>query len=161
MALINGLRNIIYKGTTNAPGRYNAPGGNIVAITADTTTLLIGDAVYVTSGGVVTKSTTAANYQTAAGIVVGGTSTGMLIGTTAADVGTTAATSGQTALVQTNGLCYGVGDGTVARGALVSVGTSTAGRLEDTTVAVTGQIIGIAMEAGTTGAAMLTLITLK
>lgn len=143
---------------------YGSVGGTVVEFVA-AGTLLVGDAVFLTStdskGGEVNKSATAADYQTAAGIVVGGESTFMQVGTLSGDVGVTAATVGKRVLVQVNGKVWGVADGTVAVGARVGVGTGAAGRLEDTTVATAGQTLGISLGAGTTGAAMLVLITIK
>lgn len=149
----------------NASGpNFGAVGGTVVEFVAAATTLLIGDAVYITAvdsvGGQVDKSATAANYQAAAGIVVGGESTYMQVGTLSTDVGLTAATSGKRVLVQVNGKAWGIADGTVAVGAPVGVGAAgAAGRLEDTTVASAGQTIGTSLGAGTVGAAMLILIS--
>lgn len=81
------------------------PGGNVKQFTASSTTLLVGDAVYLAGVSIVDKSTTAANYVGFVGFVVGGDSTSGAVHDT---IGTTAATSGQKVLVQVSGVARAI-----------------------------------------------------
>lgn len=83
----------------------NAVGGIVHLFTASTTTLLVGDAVYLSGVGIVDKSATAANYVGFVGFVVGGQSNGYRVDDA---VGTTAATSGQKVMVQISGVARGI-----------------------------------------------------
>lgn len=83
----------------------NATGGIVHLFTASSTTLLVGDAVYLAGVGIVDKSATAANYVGFIGFVVGGDSNG---DRTDDPVGTTAATSGQKVLVQISGVARAI-----------------------------------------------------
>lgn len=83
----------------------NAVGGIVHLFTAASTTLLVGDAVYLSGVGIVDKSATAANYVGFVGFVVGGDANG---DRTDDPVGTTAATSGQKVLVQISGVARGI-----------------------------------------------------
>ncbi len=83
----------------------NATGGIVHLFTANSTTLLVGDAVYLAGVGIVDKSATAANYVGFIGFVVGGDSNG---NRTNDAVGTTAATSGQKVIVQISGVARAI-----------------------------------------------------
>lgn len=83
----------------------NATGGIVHQFTASSTTLLVGDAVYLSGVGIVDKSATAANYVGFVGFVVGGQSNGFR---TNDAVGTTAATSGQRVMVQISGVARAI-----------------------------------------------------
>lgn len=83
----------------------NAVGGIVHLFTANSTTLLVGDAVYLAGVGIVDKSATAANYVGFIGFVVGGDANG---DRTDDPVGTTAATSGQKVLVQISGVARAI-----------------------------------------------------
>lgn len=83
----------------------NAVGGIVHLFTANSTTLLVGDIVYLAGVGIVDKSATAANYVGYVGVVVGGQSNGYR---TDDAVGTTAATSGQRVMVQVSGVARAI-----------------------------------------------------
>ena len=83
----------------------NATGGIVHQFTASSTTLLVGDAVYLAGVGIVDKSATAANYVGFVGFVVGGQSNDFR---TNDAVGTTAATSGQKVAVQVTGVARAI-----------------------------------------------------
>lgn len=83
----------------------NAVGGIVHRFTANSTTLLVGDAVYLAGVGIVDKSTTASNYVGFVGYVVGGASNNFR---TDDAVGTTAATSGQAVAVQISGVARAI-----------------------------------------------------
>jgi hypothetical protein len=83
----------------------NAVGGVVHLFTAASTTLLVGDAVYLSGVGIVDKSATAANYVGFIGFVVGGDSNNFR---TDDAVGTTAATSGQRVMVQISGVARAI-----------------------------------------------------
>lgn len=83
----------------------NAVGGIVHLFTASTTTLLVGDAVFLTGVGIVNKSATASNYVGFVGFVVGGDSNSYR---TNDAVGTTAATSGQKVMVQISGVARAI-----------------------------------------------------
>lgn len=79
----------------------NGAGGVLHLFTADTTTLLVGDIVYLSGVGIVNKSATASNYVGYIGVVVGGQSNGFR---KTDAVGTTAALSGEKVMVQVSGI---------------------------------------------------------
>lgn len=83
----------------------NATGGIVHLFTASSTTLLVGDAVYLSGVGIVDKSATAANYVGFVGFVVGGQSNDYRVDDA---VGTTAATSGQKVMVQISGVARAI-----------------------------------------------------
>ena len=83
----------------------NSVGGMVHRFTASSTTLLVGDAVFLAGVGIVDKSATAANYVGFLGYVVGGQSNAFR---TADAVGTTAATSGQGVMVQYTGVARAI-----------------------------------------------------
>jgi hypothetical protein len=83
----------------------NAVGGIVHRFTANSTTLLVGDAVYLAGVGIVDKSATASNYVGFVGYVVGGQSNNFRVDDA---VGTTAATSGQGVMVQISGVARAI-----------------------------------------------------
>lgn len=83
----------------------NAVGGIVHRFTTNSTTLLVGDAVYLAGVGIVDKSATASNYVGFIGFVVGGQSNNFR---TDDAVGTTAATSGQGVMVQIAGVARAI-----------------------------------------------------
>ena len=83
----------------------NAAGGILHRFTANSTTLLVGDAVYLAGVGIVDKSTTASNYVGFVGFVVGGQTNDFRRYDA---VGTTAATSGQDVIVQISGVARAI-----------------------------------------------------
>jgi hypothetical protein len=126
----------------------NAVGGIVHRFIADTTTLLVGDAVYISGAGIVNKSTTVANYATFVGFVVGGTSNSFR---TDDAVGTTAATSGQAVAVQISGIARAIvgATGFTAGTSNVAVAASgaTAGRVIPTAALdatiIAGRTLGV------------------
>jgi hypothetical protein len=121
----------------------NAVGGVVHLFTANSTTLLVGDAVYLAGVGIVDKSATAANYVGYVGFVVAGDANKRNMDDA---VGTTAATSGQKVLVQISGVARGiVGASGFTAGTNFSAVPSgaTAGRIIPGTTA--DQRLGIAL----------------
>ena len=127
----------------------NAVGGIVHLFTANSTTLLVGDAVYLAGVGIVDKSTTAANYLGFVGFVVGGQSNSF---SHADAVGTTAATSGQQVMVQISGVAraiVGASGFTAGTNFVANPSGATAGRvipagtIDATTIA--GRGLGVAL----------------
>lgn len=127
--------------------------GNIVLpfVTAASTTLLIGDYVYLTNLGTVTKSATVANYTGArVGIVVGGD---FLLDGIAKNhivfdstlVGKTAGTEGQKVWVAVAGVAYGIANAALATPGARLIAGATSGRVAAGTTA--GGIVGIVLTA--------------
>lgn len=139
--------------TAQVQGTSPALGYRLVILTAAATTLLIGDAVYLTTtAGVVDKSTTNANYKGMVGIVVGGKSFDSE-GRVAFDsglVGSTAATSGQSVIVAIDGsIVYGIVGTAITAGQVLAASAATAGRLIPDP---TGKpLFATALEASATG----------
>lgn len=145
-------------GSTNLPFLRNSisddapplPGGQVVRLIAGAS-LNVGDAVYLSAAGTVNKSTTAANYQTAIGIVVGGRQTYAALGdqgiiTATGQVGTLAANINEYVLVCFSGIILAVGGAAIAAGLKVTGDATTAGRIS-VTGATAGQILGFTMTA--------------
>lgn len=106
------------------------PGGDTrIYLATDSTK--VGDAVYISAANTIAKSTTAANYNAVAGIVVGGTRTSMNASIVAADVGTLAATANQRVIVLRHGRTWVANDagGTLSAGALIVPSVTTAGKV--------------------------------
>ena len=94
-------------------------------------TLIVGDVVYLSANNTVRKSTTLANYNTIAGVVVGGNKTSMR-GITSSPVSTdTAATANGTAIVLSCGRAYVRIDAAagIAPGLLIQPSTNVAGKV--------------------------------
>jgi hypothetical protein len=130
------------------------PGGECMFCKADAAqTLNLGDVVYWSDAGEVSKSATQANYQLFAGVVVGGARSNYeaVVDEGIVVAGYVAAAAGEAVIIQTAGvaLCRLAAGTTIAAApAIVGVGT-TAGRL--VTVA-TGAVVGIALtDQGTAG----------
>lgn len=89
----------------------------------------IGQVVYISGHNTVATSATLANYNKLAGVVVGGTRTGMQASVSASDTSTLAATANQRAIVLTRGRYWvldstgGIGPGLIVRP------SGTAGRI--------------------------------
>lgn len=122
------------------------------------TSLLIGDAVFVASTGLLNKSTTVALYAGRVGIVCGGRNTDMKVVDDYASVGVLLAKSSTTqiedVLVAVAGVYWGIADETMAA-ASAPVGhgaaSTTAGRLK-TTAPVAGRVFGIKLSLSTEAA---------
>jgi hypothetical protein len=126
----------------------NAVGGIVHRFTANSTTLLVGDAVYLAGVGIVDKSATASNYVGFVGYVVGGTSNNFR---TDDAVGTTAATSGQAVTVQISGVAraiVGASGFTAGTNFNAVPSAATAGRIIPGTTA--DQRVGVALSTQAT-----------
>lgn len=140
------------------PNTVLSTGGIVETFVANSTTLLVGDIVYLQgANGVVDKSATAANYVGFVGVVVGGASTDFELNRA---VGITAATSGQQVVVQLNGIAnciVGATGFTVGTNWGVVPSAATAGRVIPGTTQ--GQMIGTCLSTqATAGSAVLVLI---
>jgi len=135
----------------------NNVGGVCAIFTANSTTLLVGDIVYLAGVGIVDKSATASNYVGYVGVVVSGDSLGMEPSTT---VGTTAATSGQKVMVQISGVAnaiVGATGFTAGTNFNAVPSAATAGRVIPGTTA--DQRVGVALTTqATAGSAVKLLI---
>jgi hypothetical protein len=135
----------------------NGAGGVVHLFTANATTLLVGDAVYLAGVGIVDKSATAANYVGFIGFVLGGTSNGFRRYDA---VGTTAATSGQKVMVQISGVAraiVGATGFTAGTNFNAVPSAATAGRVIPGTTA--DQRLGVALTTqATAGSEVLILI---
>ncbi len=120
-------------------------GGPVERYTADSQSLLVGDAVYVSGVNKVDKATTAANYVRFVGFVVTGDALGDDSSAGVYPVGTTAAAAGQQVLVQTGGNARGIvgATGFTAGTDLAVPSAATAGRLIPGTTA--DQRLGVAL----------------
>ena len=128
----------------------NAVGGIVHLFTANSTTLLVGDAVYLAGVGIVDKSATASNYVGFVGYVVGGDSNDYNF---ADAVGTTAATSGQKVAVQVSGVAraiVGATGFTAGTNFNAVPSAATAGRIIPGTTA--DQRVGVALTTQATAA---------
>lgn len=112
------------------PGAQDVPGGIVEIFTnANGANLLVGDAVYISAASSVAKSIAAGNQGKPAGIVVGGTATGMECSDDPADVGAVAAANGDQVLVLMSGKAYVTTDGATAAGVAICMSVTTAGRV--------------------------------
>lgn len=120
-------------------------GGECMICKADASqTLLLGDVVYWSDAGEVSKSATQALYQKFAGVVIGGARTNFQAVLDEGQVGLmTVATDGESVIIQTTGVALAklAAGTTIVAPQIVGVGT-TSGRL--ITVA-TGAVVGIAL----------------
>jgi len=129
-----------------------ACGGLIIRAKA-ALTLAIGDAVFISGDGTVSKSVTTADFLKAAGVVIGGRAFGRHAIQRAADVGLAAALVNEEVYVCQLGLCQGVAQAAITAGAFVKPDVTTAGRLNvalattDLVAGDTGKIIGRAWTA--------------
>lgn len=134
----------------------NAVGGVVHLFTANSTTLLVGDAVYLASVGIVDKSATAANYVGFIGFVVAGDANKRKLDDA---VGTTAATSGQKVLVQISGVAraiVGASGFTAGTNFNAVPSAATAGRVIPGTTA--GQRLGVALTTQATAGAEVKIL---
>jgi len=136
---------------------YAAIGGDVERYVAGAS-LNVGDVVYFSAAaGVVNKSTTIANYQTFAGVVVGGRQTGGRALTMQNAVGVLAANVNELVLVMVRGKMWVVSGAAITAPANVSADSTTAGRVLDGAGAVAGQIVGTVLQT-VAGAAATTLM---
>lgn len=120
-------------------------GGNTVVMIAEAA-LKIGDVVFISAENSVNKSGTQADYQAAAGVVVGGGSSGGVdygIFDEGA-VGLALVGAAKSVVVQVDGIAYVMAGDAVSAGNALTGDTATAGRVIPTG-ATAGQIIGIAL----------------
>lgn len=135
-----------------------ASGGDVQVCISATQDLHVGEVVYFSAtGALVDKSTTIANYQTFAGVVVGGRQTGGRAVSKASDIGVLAAHSGELVLVQTSGTANVIAGAAITAPAKVSGDSGTAGRVLGGAGAVAGQIVGIVLQTAA-GAASVVLM---
>lgn len=139
-----------------------AIGGRCVEIAAGGA-LKLGDYVVLSAANTVNKSATAANDVKRIGVVVGGDLTGMRAVSTKSQYGVLTVTSavGGKALVQVDGLTYTIADAVNAATGILTLGTTTAGRVKAGVVGTTGAgaILGLNLEtAAAAGDLMLTLL---
>lgn len=133
--------------------------GGLCLLAKATVNLNVGDTViWHTAAEEVTKDNTTGLHTKRAGIVVGGTQTGLkaLAGSDA--VGTLAASAGEQVLVCYSGIAWGIAQpADVAIGDKLRPDTTTAGRLldgtdtTDTAAGITGKVIGTALSASAAG----------
>lgn len=144
------------------------PGG-LALVAKATVALNIGDSVlWHTVAGEVTKDNTTGLHFKRAGIVVGGTKTGMRALTGSDAVGLAAAAVGEQVLVCYSGIAWGIAQpNDVAIGDKLRLDTTTAGRLLDGTdttdlvAGITGLIVGSALSASASaGDPILVLVAL-
>lgn len=129
--------------TSNAAWSVSSPGqagGRVNTFTVGTAdTLYFGDVVWLTGAGdSVHKSATLANYNTIAGVVVGGQRMSGGGGIARTDSGTMAGTAGQYVYVLKQGRAWVLNDanGTIAGGVSVIPSDATAGAVETRTTAI-------------------------
>lgn len=141
--------------------------GGYVEIYKDTVdTLIVGDVVYLLGkGNVVTKSATLANYNTVAGVVVGGTHTNMQGVTSAPAATDTAAFANQNVLVLRYGRTWVRVDTTTAgipAGALI-IPSLVAGKVKAKSTAIDSsyRVIGRMLDTGIASTQVLALINVK
>lgn len=120
------------------------PGGRVFRYTAEEQ-LKVGDIVYFKAAGKVGKSNTAANYQAACGVVVGGAQTyGNIPQDWTVATQPVAAEADEYVLIACAGIVYCVSDAAIALHAKIGQGATTAGRIDDV-AASAGQRVGIAL----------------
>lgn len=125
-------------------GEDNVGIGGMVIRAKAAAALNIGDAVFISAANTVNKSTTAADYQKRAGIVVGGENMFMTVLQDDDDIGEIAADANEDVLVCIAGMCRGVAGATLAAGDRLIADGSTAGRLK------VGAIITATVDSGGT-----------
>lgn len=107
-------------------------------------TLVVGDVVYISGDNAVNKSTTLADHEKVAGVVIGGRSTAMRAKLDSTDLGTTAAVVNRPVIVLRFGRAWirtgavtGLGGDTVRAGIRCKPSTGTSGRVSPATTAFT------------------------
>jgi len=103
--------------------------GGLVVRAKAALTLLIGDAVWISGDGTVSKTAVAADHQKAAGLVIGGRAFGRSAVQRQNDVGVQAGLVNEEIYVCVLGLCWGVAQAAIVAGAVVKPDVTTAGRL--------------------------------
>lgn len=157
-----------YFGSSNAySAATGGQAGGYVEIYKDTVdTLIVGDVVYIVGkGNVVTKNATLANYNTVAGVVVGGTRTNMQGVTSAPAATDTAAYANQNVLVLRYGRTWVRVDTTTAgipAGALI-IPSLVAGKVKAKSTAIDSayRVIGRMLDTGIASTQVLALINVK
>ena len=131
--------------------QYTENVGGLATLALGAVALNLGDIVFWNStADTVTKSTTATDYKTFAGVVIGGDLTyGKAVPPNKwPATGTIAVVSaGKLALIQTEGITKMIAAGSIAAG-LTLIGGATAGQV---TNSATGQLVGVSIGAGTAG----------
>jgi hypothetical protein len=109
-----------------------APGGEVRVFKNGVDTLIVGDVVYQSAINTVRKSTTLVNYNSIAGVVVGGTRTAMSAATTVPTSTDTAAYANQQVLVMTSGRTWVRIDAAapIVAGTLIIPSTTVAGKVK-------------------------------
>lgn len=151
--------NIAFDSTTGSQ-----PGGAVRLAVADDS-LLIGDVVYWSAQSAVTKSTTLANYNALAGVVVGGTKQNLTASVSSADVGTLAAAPNEKVWILTQGRTWVKNDAnaTLVLGTFVIPSDATAGRVEVKTTAIDTnyRTVGRVITGGAVNTAVLISVNVK
>jgi len=145
----------------------DSPGGRVCRFKAGAA-LNIGDTVYLSAAHTVNKSNTPANYTAVMGVVVGGATTNYEILQDDADVGKQAAAANEVVLVCVAGKAKVVSDvAAIALGSKLTIGTTTAGRVDVGTITTdlaagdNGSFVGTALEAATAiGQVILCLVNI-
>lgn len=139
------------------------PGGRVVYfIAADSEK--IGDVVYISSVNHVSKSSTIANYNAIAGVVVGGARVNMQASIQASDVGTLVATANQRVIVLREGRTWVKADAadSLRAGARVQPSTTVAGATMNlATIDSLGRVFGKMITTGAASAVALAEINVR
>lgn len=140
-------------------------GGETRVYRDSTDTLLVGDVVYLSRSNTIHKSATLANYNTIAGVVVGGTVTGMQGARDSANVGDTATLAHGTVLVLKCGRTWIKPDSGLSPGAQLLPSTATAGqahaRIAAAVVDTFNRAYGQLVDSGVSGVASLANICVR
>ena len=147
---------------TNNGEDLDSPGGVVILAQADAT-LLCGDAVFITDGNQVNKSTTAADYDSQLGIVLAGKTNwagGENFAPNNSDlIGKQAALATERVLICIQGLCYGIAAAAITSPAELAPDGSTAGRLVTDATPTADEIIARAFgDAAGAGNAVLVMV---
>lgn len=127
--------------------------GGIVVRAKAALTLAVGDAVWISGDGIVSKSLVTADFLKVAGVVLGGRAFGRNAIQRQNDVGVQCALINEEVFICQLGLCFGVAQAAITAGAYVKPDVTTAGRLNVATVTTdlaagdTGKMIGRAWTA--------------
>lgn len=153
------------------------PGGKVVTYLCDSTTsqaLLTGDVVYISRNNMVAKSATIANYNTVAGVVVGGSRTNMQAAqaitnfandTSCLATGSGGAWQNNKVLVLTNGRTWVKVDAAagIPPGTLLLPSTTTAGKVKGNAASLDSlqRTIGRIVDTGIVSTQVLANINIK
>lgn len=143
-----------------------AQAGGRVEYALATDSVKIGDVVYWASANHVNKSTTLADYNAIAGVVVGGARQSMRTSYVSADVGTLAATAQQRVIILKAGRAWVANDTVVAglsAGDRISPSIYVAGKVKAPTTAIdtAGRVFGRVVTAAAASATVLADINVK